>query len=572
MHEIRRLGGLAQPAGGPMAVSILAASLAVGFGVALMTSAGYLISRAAEQPPILSLTVVIVAVRFFALARPLARYCERLVSHDAALRALATIRSRFYERIEPLAPAQLREYRSGELLARMVGDVDALQSLYVRGVGPPIVALFVGAASVAVTAAVLPAAAAILALGLLLAGFVVPLAGSALSRAASRRQAGVRGQLTAELVEVLRGAPELVAYGREEETLRRVRAADRELARLSRRDALAAGLADALLILVVGATVTGVLAVAVAAHETAALDRVLVATLALLALASFDAVAPLPVAARELFGSLAAGRRVLDLTDRQAGIRDPADPAPAPSRSDVVTLEAVTARYAAGEDPALSGFDLRLEPGRRIALVGPSGAGKTTVVNLLLRFLDPDEGRVTIAGRDAREYRQEDIRALFALAGQDAHVFNSTIRANLAIGRAGAGNEELWDALRRARLADWAVSLSDGLDTLVGEEGAQLSGGQRQRLTLARALLSEAPVLILDEPTAHLDPETAQALMDDVFGAAGERTVLLITHRPEGLDQVDEVVAMPTHPGGPGSCASCTTEKTSSTAPTATNP
>ena len=572
MHEIRRLEALAQPPRGPMAVSILAGSLAVGFGVALMTSAGYLISRAAEQPPILSLTVVIVAVRFFGLARPLARYCERLVSHDAALRALATIRSRFYERIEPLAPAQLREYRSGELLARMVGDVDALQSLYVRGLGPPIVALLVGAASVAVAAAVLPAAGAILAVGLLLAGLVVPLAGSALSRAAARRQAGVRGRLTAELVEVLRGAPELVVYGREEETLGRVRTADRELARLARRDALAAGLADALSILVVGATVAGVLAVAVAAHETAALDRVLVATLALLALASFDAVAPLPVAARELFGSLAAGRRVLDLTDRQAAIRDPAVPAPAPSRSDVVTLEAVTARYAAGEDPALSGFDLRLEPGRRIALVGPSGAGKTTVVNLLLRFLDPEEGRVMIAGRDIREYRQSDVCALFALAGQDAHVFNSTIRANLAIGRPDAGDEELWSALRRARLADWVVSLPDGLDTLVGEEGAQLSGGQRQRLTIARALLSKAPVLILDEPTAHLDPETAQALMDDVFTEAGERTVLLITHRPEGLQQVDEVVALTSHPGGPGSCASCTTEKTSSTAPTATSP
>ena len=572
MHEIRRLEALAQPPRGPMAVSILAGSLAVGFGVALMTSAGYLISRAAEQPPILSLTVVIVAVRFFGLARPLARYCERLVSHDAALRALATIRSRFYERIEPLAPAQLREYRSGELLARMVGDVDALQSLYVRGLGPPIVALLVGAASVAVAAAVLPAAGAILAVGLLLAGLVVPLAGSALSRAAARRQAGVRGRLTAELVEVLRGAPELVVYGREEETLGRVRTADRELARLARRDALAAGLADALSILVVGATVAGVLAVAVAAHETAALDRVLVATLALLALASFDAVAPLPVAARELFGSLAAGRRVLDLTDRQAAIRDPAVPAPAPSRSDVVTLEAVTARYAAGEDPALSGFDLRLEPGRRIALVGPSGAGKTTVVNLLLRFLDPEEGRVMIAGRDIREYRQSDVCALFALAGQDAHVFNSTIRANLAIGRPDAGDEELWSALRRARLAAWVISLPDGLDTLVGEEGAQLSGGQHQRLTIARALLSKAPVLILDEPTAHLDPETAQALMDDVFTEAGERTVLLITHRPEGLQQVDEVVALTSHPGGPGSCASCTTEKTSSTAPTATSP
>jgi ATP-binding cassette, subfamily C, bacterial CydC len=541
MQTLARLDAIARPPAAAVALSILLGSLAVGFGVALMTSAGYLISRAAEQPPILSLTVVIVAVRFFGLARPLARYLERLVSHDAALRALGRIRSRFYKRIEPLAPAQLQEYRSGELLSRMVGDVDALQSLYVRGLGPPLVAIVVGAASVGVAAALLPAAAAILAVGLVTAGVAVPLVAAAVSRAAARRQVAARGRLTADLVELLRGAPELVAYGREEGALARIRASDRELARSARRDALAAGLAEALSIVVVGATVAGVLAVAVAAHEAGTLDRVLVATLALLALASFDAVSPLPVAARELSGSLAAGRRVLDLTDREPAVRDPAAPEPAPARPAVVALQGVTARYTSDEKPVLSGFDLRLEPGRRVALVGPSGAGKTTVANLLLRFLDPTDGRVTIAGRDVREYRQEDVRSVFALAGQEAHLFRSTIRANLAIGRPAATDEELWDALRRAQLADWVVSLPNGLDTLIGEEGTQLSGGQRQRLTLARALLSEAPVLILDEPTAHLDPATAQALMHDVFASSGERTVLLITHRPEGLELVDEI-------------------------------
>lgn len=544
MQTLGRVGAIARPPGAPIALSILLDSLAIGFGVALMTTAGYLISRAAEQPPILALTVTIVAVRFFGLARPLARYLERLVSHDAALRALGRIRSHFYERIEPLAPAQLQEYRSGELLARMVDDVDALQGLYVRGLGPPLVAVIVGAASVGVAAAVLPAAAVILALGLIAGGVVVPLVAAALSRAAGHRQAGVRGRLTADLVEVLRGAPELVAYGREDETLWRVRVSDRELVRLGRRDGLSAGLADALSIAVVGATLAGVLAVSVAAHETATLDRVLVATLALLALASFDAVFPMTVAARELSGSLASGRRVLELTDRQPAVRDLDAPRPAPPPGAVIALERVTARYAASEEPALSGFDLQLEPGRRVALVGPSGAGKTTVTNLLLRFLDPTDGRVTIDGHDVREYRQEDVRATFALAGQDAHLFNASIRANLAIGCSTASDEELWSALRRVQLADWVSSLPAGLDTLVGEEGAELSGGQRQRLAVARALLSPAPVLVLDEPTAHLDTATAQALMRDVLAAARNRTILLITHRPEGVELMDEVVEL----------------------------
>jgi thiol reductant ABC exporter CydC subunit len=344
-------------------------------------------------------------------------------------------------------------------------------------------------------------------------------------------------------VEFLRGAPELVVYGREDEAVARVRAADAELVRLGRRDAFAAGAADGLALLVAGATVAGVLAVAVDAHAAGSLDRVLVATLALLALASFDAVLPLPGAARELSGLLAAGRRVLETVGREPLVRDPAEPRPAPSARAPVVLEGVTARYG-GEEPVFRAFDLRLEPGRKVALVGPSGAGKTTVLNLLLRFLDPAEGRVTIGGHDLREYRQEDARAAFALAGQDAHLFDSTIRENLRLARPDAGEPELWAALQRARLAGWVASLPAGLDTHVGEEGTALSGGQRQRLVLARALLAGAPVLLLDEPTAHLDPPTARALMDDVLAAAGDRAVLLVTHRPEGLDRMDEVVRL----------------------------
>jgi thiol reductant ABC exporter CydC subunit len=544
---MRTLGRLLALAGMParrVGLSVLLGALAVGFGIALMATAGYLISRAAEHPPILSLTVTIVLVRFFGLARPIARYLERLTSHDLALRALARIRARFYARLEPLAPAELDAYRRGDLLSRMVGDVDALQGLYLRGIGPPLVALLTGAACVLATAIVLPEAAAILAVGLIVGGIAVPALAAYLGRVAGRRQAAARGELSALLVELLRGAPELVVYGRERDMMARVRDADAELARLGRRDALTAGLADALSILVAGLTAAGVLAVAVSAHDAGALDRVLVATLALLALASFEAVASLPGTARELASLLASGRRILELTDRAPRIADPLRPAAPPPASATIALESVTARYADEEEPALDGIDLRLEPGKRVALVGPSGSGKTTVVNLLLRFLDPEGGRVTIAGRDLREYRQEDVRRVFALAGQEAHVFDSTIRENLRLARPTASEGELVDVLQRVRLAEWVAGLPDGIDTRVGEEGMELSGGQRQRVVLARALLADAPVLVLDEPTAHLDPATAEALMDDALDSAEERSVLLITHRREGLARMDEVVAL----------------------------
>jgi thiol reductant ABC exporter CydC subunit len=539
-----RLLRIAQIPASRAALSVGIGALAVAFGVALMATAGYLVSRAAEQPPILSLTVTIVAVRFFGLGRPLARYLDRLVGHDLALRALGTIRAGFYTRLEPLAPAQLTTYRRGDLLERMVGDIESLQGLYLRGLAPPLVALAVGAGAVGVTAAFLPMAAVVLAGGLLAAGVIVPLLSGALSRPAARRRRDAAGRLSAELVELLRGAPELVANGREADAERRVRSLDRELAGLARRDAFVGGLGEALSLATCGLTVVGVLAVAVAAHDAGALDRVLVATLALLALASFDAVLPLPSAARELTASLGAGQRLLELTDAEPDVRDPASPVDAPTAAPAVALEDVTVRYRGDEAPALRSVDLEVRAGRSVALVGPSGAGKTTISNLLFRFLDPDQGRVTIAGRDVREYRQEDVRSTFALAGQGAHVFASTIRENLRLARPGSGDAELWGALRRAHLADWVATLPHGLDTFVGEEGDELSGGQRQRLVLARALLADAPVLVLDEPTAHLDAPTAQAVMNDVLEASRGKAVLLITHRQEGLERMDEIVRL----------------------------
>ena len=525
-----------------LALAAVLGALTVLFGVGLMATAGYLISRASEQPPILSLTVTIVAVQFFGIGRPILRYLERLASHDLALRALGGLRTRFYERIEPLAPAQLDCYRQGDLLSRMVADVDRQQNLYLRGLLPPLVALLAGAVSAGVAAAFVPAAGVVLAAGLLAGGLAVPALSGFLGARAGRRQAGVRGALKAELIEALGAAPEIAAFGGEGAVLERVRDADAALVKLARRDALATGVGDGLGLVVTGVTVAGVLAVAVSAADHGTLEPVLIAMLALLALASFEAVTPLGAAARELSATLAAGRRLLELIASEPLVRDPAEPEPRPSPPFAIALDGVSARYPRHQLPALEGVTLRLEPGERVALVGPSGAGKTTVVNLLQRFLDPDEGRVTLAGRDIRDHRQRDVRRAIAVAGQDAHLFSASIRDNLRLARPDATDRELELALRRARIWDWVRRLPDSLDTFVGEAGRELSGGQRQRLVLARALLADAPVLVLDEPTAHLDPSTATELMRDVFAAADDRTVLLITHRTEGLDLVDRVL------------------------------
>jgi thiol reductant ABC exporter CydC subunit len=541
---IRRLVALSGASSRRLLASAGLGAVAIALGVALIATSGYLISRAAQRPPVLALTVTIVLVRFFGLARPLARYLDRLTSHDLALRSLGTIRARFFARIEPLAPGQLDGFRRGDLVARMVGDVDRLDGLYVRGLCPPLSGLAVAVACSVAAAVMLPVAGAILACGLAACGLAVPALAARWSREPAGRLAAVRGQLSSQLVELLRGAPEIVAFGAAGARVAAVAELDRELAALARRDAIRAGLADAMVVVLAGLTTAAMLAAAVQARAAGSLDPVLVATVTLLSLAAFDAVAPIPGAARELAVVAAAGRRVLDLTSREPAITDPVAAPAAPPRNATVEVVSATARYPGADSPALVDVDLRLEPGRRVALVGPSGSGKTTVTNLLLRFLDPERGALLIDGRDAREYRQADVRGLFSLAGQGAHLFNSTIRQNLLLARPDAADGELHAALGRAQLAGWVDSLPDGIDTFVGEEGRRLSGGQRQRLVLARALLRDAPVLLLDEPTANLDASTAQALMEDVFAAAGEAAVLLITHRDEGLDAVDEVVAL----------------------------
>ena len=543
MNTLRQLLRIARLPRARLVASVALGSLSVLLGVGLMSLAGYVISRAAEHPPILSLTVAIVAVRACGIGKPVARYFERLERHDLAFHVLARMRVGFYRKIEPLVPGRLPEFRRGDLLAAMVGDIDALQNLFLLGVSPPLVAIVAGGISVAIAAAFLPSAGLILAVGLLAGGIGIPALAALVSRRAGARQSAAQGELTAELVDLLRGAPELAVLGADERAVEAVRAVDEELVHLARRDALVSGLLEGLSVAVAGLTVAGVLVICASATVAGTLDRVMVASLALLAMASFEAVTPLPAAARVLSATIASGRRLLAITSHAPAVVDPPRPAD-PPRDPTVTLEQVGFGYADGESWELLDVNLRIAPGRTTALVGRSGAGKSTIAALMVRFLDPDAGRIAVGGTDARTLRQDDVRSFVTLDAQDAYLFSTTIRENIRLAKPSADEDAIERALRRAQIWDWIASLPDGADTYVGEEGTLVSGGERRRIALARTFLADAPIVVLDEPTAHLDPETAERLVDDALYATEGRTVLLITHRLEGLDAVDRTVRL----------------------------
>ncbi|MEU6877618.1 thiol reductant ABC exporter subunit CydD [Streptomyces sp. NPDC046712] len=539
-----RVRAMAGELRGRMGLALLLGSLALGSAVGLMAVSGWLISRASEQPPVLHLMVAVTATRAFGIGRAVFRYAERIVSHDAVLRMLAELRVSVYRRLERIAPAGLRSTRRGDLLSRLVQDVDALQDYWLRWLLPAAAALVVGAGSVGFTAWLLPEAGAVLAAGLLAAGVTVPLLSGALARRAERRLAPARGALAVTVLDLLRGCAELTVAGALRDRIERARTADRTLTSIASRQAAATALGAGLSALACGVTVAAAAFVGVQAVRDGRLDGVTLAVVVLTPLAAFEAVTGLPLAVQYRQRVKRSAERVYEVLDAPVPVHEPAAPVAPPQSPFPLEVTGLSARHAGQERDALGDFTLTLEAGRRVAVVGASGSGKTTLAQVLLRFLDADAGSYRLGGVDAAELDGDDVRRFVGLCAQDAHTFDSTIRENLRLARTGADDDELRAALGRARLLDWVDGLPDGLDTQVGEHGSRISGGQRQRLALARALLADFPVLVLDEPAEHLDLATADALTDDLLRATEGRTTLLITHRLRGLDAVDEVVVL----------------------------
>nr|WP_225956683.1 thiol reductant ABC exporter subunit CydD [Amycolatopsis lexingtonensis] len=512
-----------------LALACLAATAALGCGVALTATSSWLIASAALHPPVLSLMVAIVAVRTFGLAKGIFRYVERLLSHDVALRALADLRVRVWAQLVRIGPAGTARLRRGDLLHRLVSDVDSQQDVLVRGLVPGVSTVLVLAATAVTLGVLLPGAGLAAALGLAVAGVLAPVVAALAARRAQRETARLRADLTAGTVELLQASADLIACDAAARRHVRLRELDAAVTALNRRSAAWRGLGGGIATLGVGLTSVACLALGVLAVRAGTISGPALAVLALMPLATAELVAGLPEAAQRLLGASGSARRLAELDALPAPHM--AGTATAPAAAEL-TAERLSVRWPSAPRDAVHEVDLRIGQGRRITLTGRSGAGKSTVIAALMRYLDPSSGRVLLDRTDTLACDGDSVRERIAWCGPETHLFDSTLRENLRLARPAAADPDLRAALERAQLGPWFAGLPDGLDTTLGAHGTPVSGGERQRVGVARALLSDRPILLLDEPTAHLDAPTAAALAADVLAATEGRSALVVTHRP----------------------------------------
>jgi len=540
---LRRLLSLAAPVRGWVLLAALASFGALAANVALMTAAPYLISKATLVTGFAALAVAVTAVRAFAIARATLRYSERYVAHLAALRVLTEIRVRLYRAIEPLAPSGLRAFRGGDLLARTVADVDTLDAFFVRGIVPPAAAILTVALACVIMGAVAPLLGLVAFAFLALGGIALPLVARRRARRPSERLIQARADLHAELAGDLAGLADLTAYGREGRLSEDLGSHSRSIGREQRILASVRGTSAAAGSILAGLAGLTALVLAIPWVRDGSIDGVFLACLPLVAFAAFEAVQPLGDSFREVELSRAAAVRSFEIADAPAPVPEPVHALPLPSHPSV-ELRHVAFRYDERSPLVLDDLSLSLRSGEWLGLTGPSGAGKTTIVGLLLRFVDAGSGTVLLDGVDARRFGNEEVRARIGVVPQQVYLFNGTLRDNLLVADGGADDTRIARACDRAGLSAFVRSLPSGLDTLVGDDGLKLSGGERQRVAIARVLLKDAPILILDEATANLDAATESEVLANVTDFARGKTMLVISHRPAALELADHVITL----------------------------
>ncbi len=529
-------------------LSVLLGAATIGSSVALMGTSAWLISTAALHGSVADFGVAVVGVRFFGIARGVFRYLERLVSHGVTFNLLARLRVWFYRALEPLAPARLMQFRSGDLLNRIVADVEFLENFYIRVVSPPVVAALVGLATGLFLWRYDDSLALALAAFLLALGIGVPFVTQTVSRKPGRELIARRAALRTLLVDGIQGLPDLLAFGRAADRAAQIDAASHDYGRIQRRMAAINAVNTGLGVLLGNLGLWTVVLLAIPLINGGQIPGVMLATLGLVTLAAFEAVTPLPLAAQTMSSSAEAARRLFEVVDEEPEIQEKREQRTEngvkPELFSTLELSDLSFAYPDNATPALQHLTFDLRPGTSIAIVGPSGAGKSTLVNLLMRFWDYRQGSIRLNGADLRGLGQDEVRARFAVVSQDSYFFNASIRQNLKLARPSASDEEMAEAARQAQIHEWIAGLPHGYETRIGERGFRLSGGERQRLAIARALLKNAPVLVLDEPTANLDPLTERAVLETLFGLMEKRTTLLITHRLVGLEQAGGILAM----------------------------
>ncbi len=543
---LKEFGGSFRRLGWLTSLALLLGVATVALNTGLLALASYVIAAAALHPPLIVLSVPLALIRFCGVARAFARYAERLVSHDVTFRILARLRGQFYARLEPLVPARLLTFRSGDLLARMVEDVEELENVYGRVFTP----LAVAALTIVLVGAALwsfsPLLGVVAVGALLVAGVGVPALAGLLGRVVGRRQIALRAELQTAVVDGIAGLTDLLLAGRGADQAARIATLDRVLGVANRRAAWVGGLQGALGDGLAYGTLALVLALAI---PQAAADRfgpVYLAAIAMIVLGAYEAITPLGRAFAALGRSASASDRLHEITDATPTVTDPATPRPVLSEltATAVSFERVSFRYAAGEPDVLRDLSFTVASGEHVALVGPSGAGKSTLLNLLLRFWDPTEGTISFAGQDLRDYAQDALRQTLAVVPQDSYLFGDTLRNNLLLSRPDASDADLLGAIERAGLVNLLAQLPNGLDTWLGDHGLRLSGGERQRVALARAFLRDAPLLILDEPTANLDPVTEAAILATLHAQAAGRALLVVTHRLVQMASFDTILVL----------------------------